>query len=80
MMSDHGANPTSFNKRKKDWTSKTLANPPPPSPTSDNFPYTLPPSPPPPPPVKVDIVCVSPSIFLSILLDYDALSNNHICK
>ena len=43
MMSDHGANPTSINKRNKDWTSKTLANPPPPSPTSDNFPYALPP-------------------------------------
>ena len=40
MMSDHGANPISFNK-KKDWTSRTLANPPPPStplrPITSNF-------------------------------------------
>ena len=30
MMSGHGANPILFNKKKnKDWTSRTLANPPP---------------------------------------------------
>ena len=45
MMSGHGANPIFFNKKNKDWMSRTLANPPPP--TSDNisfFPYPLPPS------------------------------------
>ena len=29
MMSGHGANPIFFNKKNKDWTSRTLANPPP---------------------------------------------------
>ena len=47
MMSGHGANPIFFNKKKnKDWTSKTLANPHPP--TSDNIsflPYLQPPTP-----------------------------------
>ena len=28
MLSDHGANPIFFNKKHKDWTSRTLANPP----------------------------------------------------
>ena len=27
-MSGHGANPILFNKRDKDWTSRTLVNPP----------------------------------------------------
>ena len=37
-MSGHGANPIFFNKKNKDWTSRTLANPPPPHPTmSDNI-------------------------------------------
>ena len=43
-MSGNGANPILFNK-KKDWTFRTLANPPPP--TSDNIsflPYPQPPS------------------------------------
>ena len=30
MMSGHGGNPIFFNKKNKDWTSKTLVNPPPP--------------------------------------------------
>ena len=30
MMSGHGANPIFFNKKNKDWTSRTVANPPPP--------------------------------------------------
>ena len=30
MMSGHGANPIFFNKKSKDWTSITLAKPPPP--------------------------------------------------
>ena len=29
MMSDHGANPIFFDKKNKDWTSRTLANLPP---------------------------------------------------
>ena len=29
MMSGHDANPIFFNKKNKDWTSRTLANPPP---------------------------------------------------
>ena len=32
---DHAANPIFFNKKNKDWTSRTLAKPP--SPTSDNI-------------------------------------------
>ena len=28
MMSDHGENPIFFNKKNKDWTSRTLRNPP----------------------------------------------------
>ena len=32
MMSDHGANPIFFNKKNKDCTSRTLANPQPPPP------------------------------------------------
>ena len=28
MISGHGANPIFFNKENKDWTSRTLANPP----------------------------------------------------
>ena len=30
MMSDHGTNPIFFDKKNKDWTSRTLATPPPP--------------------------------------------------
>ena len=29
MMAGHGANPIFFNDKEKDWTSRTLANPPP---------------------------------------------------
>ena len=31
MMSGHGANTIFFNKKNRDWTSRTLANPPPPT-------------------------------------------------
>ena len=44
MISGHGANPIFFNKKNKDWTFRTLANPP----TSDNIsflPYPLPQTP-----------------------------------
>ena len=51
MMSGHGANPIFFNKKKKDWTSRTFANPP--LPTSDNISFLpYPPTPPPPPPLS----------------------------
>ena len=36
-MFGHGANSIFFNRKNKDWTSRTLANPPPP--TSDNISY-----------------------------------------
>ena len=54
MMSGHGTNPILFNKKNKEWTSRTLANPPIPI-TSDNssflsYPPTL---------LKVDVICVS---------------------
>ena len=58
MMSGHGANAIFFNKKNEDWTSRTLANPPPP--TSDNISF-LPPS---PLPFKVDVICVSPHTLL----------------
>ena len=32
-MSGHGANPIFFNKKDKDWTSRTFVNPLPPPPT-----------------------------------------------
>ena len=61
MMPDHGANPV-FLIKKKDWTSRTLTNPP--LPTSDNISF-LPYSPTPlPPPLKVDVICISPLIVL----------------
>ena len=54
-MSNHGANPIFFNKKNKDWTSRTLANPPPPlRPIASHFCLN------PPPPLKVDVICVSP--------------------
>ena len=54
MMSGHGTNPIFLNKKNKDWTSRTLANPPIPT-ISDNssflsYPPTL---------LKVDVICVS---------------------
>ena len=54
-MSVHGANPIFFNKKNKDWTSRTLANQPPHPPTSDSLTH-----PPPPPLLKLDVICVSP--------------------
>ena len=47
-MAGHGANPIFFNKKDKDWTSRTLAKPSPP--TSDNVSFL--PLPPPPSPSK----------------------------
>ena len=57
-MSDHGANPIFFNKKKKDWTSRTLAIPPPS--TSDNIsflPY------PPTTPQSGRHMCITPDEF-----------------
>ena len=39
MMSGHGANLIFFNKKNKDWTSRTLTYPPPP--TSDSISFLL---------------------------------------
>ena len=55
MMSDHDLNPIFYNKKNKDWTSRTFANSP--FSTSDNIPflsYSLDPI------LKVDVICVSP--------------------
>ena len=52
-MSGYGANPVFFNKKKKDWTPGTLANPPPP--TSNNISFL----PYPPTPLKVYVICTS---------------------
>ena len=43
MMSGHGANPISFNKKNKDLTSRTLATPTPLSPITSHFCLTTPP-------------------------------------
>ena len=44
MMSGYSANPIFFNKKIKDWMSRTLANPrPPPSDNISFLPYPLPP-------------------------------------
>ena len=57
MMSGHGANPIFFNKKNKDWTSRTLANPHPPTFDDISFlPYLS------STPLKVDVICVSPLI------------------
>ena len=62
MISGHGPNPTFFNKKNKDWTSRTLANPPlhpPPHPTtSDNISFL--PYPHSHSPFKVGVICISP--------------------
>ena len=36
-MSGHGANPIFFNKKNKDWTSKTIVNPHPQRPVTSDF-------------------------------------------
>ena len=65
MMSGYGTNPIFFNK-KKDWTSRTLVNPPTPLRpiTSHFFSY-------PPPTLKVDVICISP---LRITYNYKSFS------
>ena len=55
-MSGHSANLVFFNKKNKNWTSRTLANPPPP--TSDNISFLSYPTTH-PPPLKVNVICVS---------------------
>ena len=54
MMSGHGSNPIFFDKKDKDWMSRTLAYPP--SLSSNNIPFLFYP---PPGPFKEDIICVS---------------------
>ena len=66
MMFGHGANPVFFDKRIKDWTSRTLVNPTHPLhpvTSSGNIlhPFTL---------LKVDVICVSPLTVNSFLLLY----------
>ena len=70
MMCCHGRNPTFCNKKNKDWTSKTLGNPL--TPTSHNIsvlPYIL-------TPIKVDVICVSPLIWLQNTLNAQSLDTN----
>ena len=52
-MSGQVTNSFFFNRKNKDWTSKTLAKSPPP--TSDRISFLLEPL----PPSKVDVICVS---------------------
>ena len=56
MIFGHDTNPIFLSKKNKEWTSGTLANPPPS--TSNNISF-LPYSPPSPHPLKVDVICVS---------------------
>ena len=63
MMSGHGANLIFFNKKNKDWTSRALANPHPP--TSDNISFL--PSLVPPSSLKVNVICVPP--LITVLLE-----------
>ena len=55
VMSGHGANSIFFNKKNKNWTSRTLATPHLPlRPITSHFCLT-----PPPIPIKVDVICLS---------------------
>ena len=55
MMSGHGANAILFDKKNKDWMSKTLATPHALCLIASHFCH-----PPTPYPIKVDLICVSP--------------------
>ena len=55
MVSGYGANPIFFNKKNKDWTSRTLANPSPP--TSENISFL----PYPHPPQSGHHMCITPN-------------------
>ena len=56
-MPGHATNPIFFNKKNKDWTSRTPANPHPSTPNNISFfPY---------PHLKVDVICVSPLTSLN---------------
>ena len=63
-MSGHGANPIFFNKKNKDWTSRTLTPPLPP--TSDNISFL--PHPHHPRPFKMDVICVSLLTAVSLVV------------
>ena len=54
MMPGHGAKPIFFNKKNKDWTSRTHAKPPLPY-VRYHLSLALTP-PPPPPPLKADVI------------------------
>ena len=63
-----GANPISFNKKNKGWTSRTLVNPPPAMSDNISFLSYLPLHPPPPTTtttttLKVDVICASPLLI-----------------
>ena len=56
MMPGHGANPIVFNKKNKNWTSRTLVNPL--RPITSHFCLTSSTH-----PLKLDVICVSPLIL-----------------
>ena len=55
MMFGHGANSIFFNKKRKDWKTRTLVKPHPLRAVTSHFCLS------PPPFLKVDIICVSPA-------------------
>ena len=59
MMFGHGAKPIFFIKKKKEWTSRTLANPP--SSTSHNISFLPYPPPPLPPHQSERHMCINPN-------------------
>ena len=67
IISGPGVNPIFFNKKNTDWTSRTLANPPPPTPNNTSF-LSYAPS-----PLKVEVTCVSP-LNLIFYLSYAIFS------
>ena len=58
MMSGNSTNPTFFDKKIEDWTSRTLTTPHSRRPITSHFYLT----PSPPHPLKMDVICVSPQI------------------
>ena len=74
-MSGHGANSIFINRKNKDWTSRTLANPPPPY-VRWHLIFTLLHPHPHIHPLKVNVICVSPlkhPQFSNVLTDVTAI-------
>ena len=72
MMPDHGANPV-FLIKKKDWTSRTLTKPPPP--TSDNIlflPYS--------PPKSRRHMYITPNSFIKCKVSFKTEKVCNICR